>query len=282
MNICFVENFSESNPDALIGALIARGHKVTPNCTEDTDVIFCGSITRMMTALQHKMDYPHIPLVTYCWDYYKWAHDGKHNLNWGKYGELLRRSKLIMVPSSTQQLRLKELLGLDSVVVKTAITVKDHKTRDGRYVLDPVRYYEHDPNCYWVRDACAELDIPFIHSEHQYTREEFEKLIAECTFMTCGYVEASTGGLSLMEGLWNGKPSLVSNSPYMGAKDYLGEFGNYFDYEDYDDLKRKLLEMFDNPPEIDVKLSQRYISQNFSPESMAKSVEEHLCELKNS
>lgn len=244
-------------------------------------MIFCASIVKMDTALTIKNNFKHIPLINYCWDFYLWAYEGKHDLPWQRYAAYLRRGELVMVPSSAQQRRLKEMLNIDSVVVKTSIPIYDHPVKDGRYVLDPVRYYHHDPNCFWVKRACEELNIPLIHSEHQYTIEEFRKLVAECTLLTCGYVEASTGGLSLMEGLWLGKPSLVSDSPYMGAKDYLGEFGTYFDYQDYEDLKKKLREMFDNPHKIDVKLTREYVSKNFSPESMAGTVEKYLCELKN-
>lgn len=279
MKICFVENFSETDPEGFIYELIKKGHRVSKECTADTDIIFCASIVKMNSALSLKQQYPHIPLVNYCWDFYKWAYEGKHDLPWHRYAEYLRRGT-VMVPSTAQQRRLKEMLDLDSIVVHTSIPVYEQKVTDERFVLDPVRYYQHDPNCYWVRDACAELDIPFVHSEHQFSKEEFEKLVASCTFLTCGYVEASTGGLSLMEALWLGKPSLVSNSPYMGASDYLGEFGTYFDYKDYDDLKRKLREMFDRPPEINVQLSRRYLSQHFSPLSMANTIESHLCELK--
>jgi hypothetical protein len=280
MKICFVENFSETDPTGFIAELVKRGHTISSKCDEKTDFIFCASIVKMDNAMSLKVNNPDIPLVNYCWDFYLWAYEGKHDLPWQRYAAYLKRGALTMVPSKGQQRRLKEMLGLDSVVVHTSIPVYDHPVKDNRYVLDPVRYYGHDPQCYWVRDACAELDIPFVHSEHQYSKEEFEKLVAECTMLTCGYVEASTGGLSLMEGLWLGKPSLVSDSPYMGAKDYLGEFGTYF--SDYDDLKRKLVDMFDNPPEINVQLSRKYISQNFSPTSMADAIERHLCALKNS
>lgn len=222
------------------------------------------------------------PLVNYCWDFYKWAHEGKHDLPWARYADFLRKSALVIVPSSSQKLRLKEMLGIDSVVVKTSIPVYDAETSDGGYVLDPVRYYYHDPNCYWVRDACAELGIPFVHSEHGHTIEEFQKLVANCRLLTCGYIEASTGGLSLMEGLYLGKPSLVSDSPYMGARDYLGEWGNYFRYDSYADLKEKLKSLFDKPPKVDVQLSRGYINKYFSPKAMANSMEKYLCGLKNS
>lgn len=280
MKICFVENYSETNPDGVIKALIDRGHTITPYMTNDVDVIFNASVVKMDVAISYKSRYDNIPLVNYCWDYYKFAHEGKHSFNWPRYVEMLRLSDLIMVPSHGQQLRLKELLDLNSVVVRTSIDTYDHKATDERFVLDPVRHYPEE-NRGWVEKACSELGIKCIHSEHQFSLEEFRKLVSSCTFMTCAYREASTGGLSLMEGLWNGKPSLVSDSPYMGAKDYIGEFGTYFKYDDYEDLKKKIKEMFDNPPKIDVQLSRQYILKNFTPEAMAIAIEQHICALKN-
>lgn len=281
MKICFVENFSEANPEGFMKALVDRGHKVTKECDETYDVIYCASIVKMNEALNKKASFPRVPLVNYCWDYYKWAHEGKHkSLNWIQYAKFLERSDAILVPSHGQQKRLKELLGLDSYVVETAVDVYEHPVKDDRFVLDPVRYYPEE-NEKWVEQACAELGIPCIHSEHQYSQEEFRRLVHSCTFMTCAYREASTGGLTLIEGLWNGKPSLVSNSPYMGASDYIGDFGTYFQYDDFEDLKCKIKEMFFNTPKIDVSKARNYISGKLTNEVMAEKIEK-ICEhLKN-
>jgi len=108
-------------------------------------------------------------------------------------------------------------------------------------------------------------------------KEEFKERVASCSLLACGYLEASTGGLTLIEGLWNGKPSLISDSPYMGGKDYLGEFGFYFKHDDFEDLKIQLRKLFDNPPKIDIVKARQYIIKNFSHAVMAKRLEEVLC-----
>ena len=280
MNICFLEEINILTPLALVDELTKLGHTVKDSADEDTDIIFNASVAKYYEVMSQKAKAPKAKVVQYCWDYYLWAHEGKHaGYDWKGYAQMLKEADLILVPSSTQQKRLKELLDLDSVVVHTGIDVYDHEVRDDRFVLDPVRYYPPDPNCYWVRDACEELGIRFLHSEHQFSQEQFRELISNCTLMTCGYTEASTGGLSLMEGLWNGKPSLVSDSPYMGATDYLGKFGNYFKYDSYEDLKEKLEQLFNNPPKIDVTEAREYMTQGFSFESMAKGVDKAICEL---
>lgn len=242
----FVENFSEGDTDGQLNAM-QKVFQLTN--AEDCDVIFCASVAKVSEALSLKNQY-NKPLVTYCWDYYKWVHEGKHNtFEWEKYREFLKICDLILVPSDGQKLRLKELLNLDSEVCECSVNFYEHKTSDGNYVLDPVRDYPEE-NLGWVEKACKELNIPYIHTEHGYSEEEFRKLVSNCTFMTCGYREASTGGLSLMEGLYNGKVSLVSNSPYMGAKNYIGKWGRYFQYDDFNSLKEKIKELWLERPVI--------------------------------
>lgn len=277
MRYCLVDGFSETNPEGFIEALIKQGHEVSNTCDDKTDIIYCASIVKADKAIDLKNSFPKAKLVQYCWDYYKWAHDGKHQgFNWGRYAQQLAQSDLIIVPSDGQKLRLKELLNLDSEVVETSIHTYEHAVSDKKFVLDPVRFYPEE-NKTWVIDACRELGIHVIHSEHQFTEEQFRDLVHSCTFMTCGYREASTGGLTLMEGLWNGKPSLVSNSPYMGASNYLGKFGRYFQYDDYEDLKKQVKDMWDNPPKIDVEEARQYMQEKFTHDIMAKRISK-LCE----
>lgn len=268
----FVENFTEGDTDEQLEAMKKYFDFVR---LEEADVIYCGSIVKMSQAINAKYS-SNKPLVVYCWDYYKWAHNGASNFNWRQYAEFLKIADLIIVPSSSQQLRLKELLGLDSVVVKTGIKTYKHKVEDKGFILDPVRYYPEE-NRTWAEEVAEELGIPIIHSEHQFTLEEFRELVATCTFMTCAYREASTGGLTLMEGLNLGKPSLVSNSPYMGAHDYLGELGYYFQYDDKEDLKRQMFKLWTERPKIDKIKVEKHLKE-FSFDKMAKNLHSKICE----
>ena len=170
MKLHFVEKFSEGDRDDQLEAI--KKHFTLVN-EEDADVIFCASISVMDKAINIKRN-TNKPLVTYCWDYYLWDHEGKHHdkNSWVRYADFLKQSDLVIVPSREQARRLKELLGIDSVVVPTGIKTYEGIPTDEGFILDPVRYYPEE-NRDWAERAAKELNIPIIHSEHQFTLEDF-------------------------------------------------------------------------------------------------------------
>lgn len=274
MKLYFVEKFSEGDSDLQLEAM---REFFTFTELKDADAIYCASIVQMHKALAAQAE-SQLPLVVYCWDYYKWAHEGKHKGggDWPAYAAFLKKADLIIVPSEGQQLRLKELLKLDSVVVHSGIRQWDMPVSDGGFILDPLRYYHHDENFMWAEQAAAQLGIPIIHSEHGYNDEEFKKLLASCTFMTSCVREASTGGLSLMEGMWMGKMSLLSDSPYMGGFDYCGPFALYFKHDSFEDLVVQMKWMWENRPKVNLKEAREYMEENFSYRAMAKGLYENI------
>ena len=90
------------------------------------------------------------------------------------------------------------------------------------------------------------------------TLDDFRKTIAECSFMCTEYHETSTGGLTLLEGYRLGKPSVASDSPYEGVRDYLGDKAIYFDDNSYEDFKRVIKETWENTPKLDLKECEAY------------------------
>lgn len=272
IKLYFVEKFSEGDKDQQLEAM--RKYFTFTNL-EDCEVIFCASVVTMDTALLARAN-THKPLAIYCWDYYLFAHDGRHKgWDWKRYAQMMAEADMIFVPSSAQQLRLKELLGLESIVVKSGILTYEHEITDGGFILDPLRYYPEE-QAKWAEKAAGELGIPIIHSEHQYNEEEFRKLIASCTFMTCCVPEASTGGLSLSEGLWLGKVSLISDSPYQGANDYVGSYAYGFKWDDYEDLKRVMAVLWKYRPTVDAR---EYMTKELSFDKMAKGLYENIKEI---
>lgn len=273
MNICLVDGKFEVDPSPIIEKL---RHTITSVPNSSTDIILLGTFFSWERAREFITSYPKAKFAIYCWDYYKWAHEGKHTLNWRTYASLLQKADAVMVPSIGQQLRLRELLGIESEVVHTYVEVKNRETSDQRFVLDPVRFYPEE-NERWVVEAGERLGIPVIHSEHQYTLEEFDKLVATCSYITCGYREASTGGLPLVQGLWNGKVSLISDSPYMGANDYLGPFAVKFDHESRESLEESMQYLWDNKPSVIISAAREWIHDRFTPEKMARKISD-VCE----
>lgn len=278
MKIFWPDFFSETNQRPVIQEIEKLGHSVVPMYDEECQILYCASIDRMKPIWQAKNQSPTTPLVVYCWDYYKWVHEGKSPVyrDWGLYRDLMYSADLVLVPSSGQKLRLQELLGISSQIVHTAVNVQKQKATDGRFVLDPVRDYPEE-NLGWVERACTELDIPYVHPEHRLSQEDFEAMVSSCSFMTCAYREASTGGLTLVEGMYNGKPILISDSPYMGGLDYVGEYAKTFRYDSYDDLKARIWDMWNHPETLNTIETRRYIKKHFAPKVMAQKILD-LCE----
>ena len=280
MKFCWADHRFTGVPDRLTNGIIRvlreNGHTVTEFCEPDYDYIINGSCF-FQKAIEKAQHCRNVKLINYCWDFYPWVVKDSTR-NYPAYATFMSKGK-VWCPNEGTKMRLKEFFNIDATVVPWSIPVYDTEVSDERFVLDPVRYYPEE-NGKWVEQACAELHIPCKHTEHGLSMEEFRKLVGKCTFITCGYREASTGGLTLMEGLWNGKPSLISNSPYMGGCEYLKEWGNYFQYDSYEDLKEKLIEMWTNTPKIDKEKAREYINNNFSDEALYQRIMEQLCEPK--
>lgn len=276
IKLYFVEKFSEGDKDRQLEAM-RQYFQFVP--LDEAEAIFCASVITMEKAILARNE-SRKPLAIYCWDYYLFAHDGRHTgWDWKRYAELMKQADIIFVPSLAQKFRLKELLGLESTVVKTGILTYEHEVTDAGFILDPLRYYPVE-QAKWAEQAAQELGIPIIHSEHQYSEEEFRKLVASCSFMTCAVPEASTGGLSLSEGLWLGKCSLISNSPYQGANDYLDKFSITFQWDNYENFKEEMKKLWMLRP---LKFSARnYITKELSFDNMAKGLYEGIKKITHS
>jgi hypothetical protein len=276
MKTYFVQKTSEGDTEAQVKAMRQAGFEFVE--LKEADVIYCASISVMNNALEAKK-LTGKPLVVYCWDYYLWAHEKcTMSGDWRRYADLLKMADLIFVPSRAQQKRLKELLDLDSVVVLSGVTTYDKKPIDDGYILDPLREYPEE-NYGWAQRAASELNIPIITPNHQCTLTAYRHIVSRCRFIVSVYREASTGGLTLVEGLWLGKPCLISNSPYQGAKDYVGKFARTFQYDDYEDFKRVVKEMWNGPRLPDMLKARNFISKKLTYAHMALTMKEKIHDL---
>jgi hypothetical protein len=183
--------------------------------------------------------------------------------------------------------RTYEFTGRQSHIIKTSVRPWEYDdVKTGDYAVDVMRRYP-DPNEGIVQLHCNHLGIPLIPSQTDLPWEEFKKAIAQSRFLVSAKYEASTGGLTLMEGLWHGKPILFSNSPRYGAKDYLWpngqprEWSVSFQWDDPLDFRRKLLQMYDHTPVVNIDEARQHIMDNHSELAMAKAMANRFWELHN-
>jgi glycosyltransferase involved in cell wall biosynthesis len=217
-------------------------------------------------------------MVNYNWDVYEWAYNNPgtsifpYDVNLYRY--LLQKSKFVACPSWSVVYRNEEFFGIpreNSVIVKSfarQITIDPATVRDDRFVYMPLRQIP-DRNLGWFERACTELSIPYRISDKRLSEEDYADAIASCSFLVCPWYEASTGGLSLIEGMTVGKPVLFSDSKYMGAEDYLGEYAVKFKHDDYGDFKSKISELWEDTPVV--ALDDSFIDQ-FKPEVMVSNL----------
>lgn len=242
------------------------------------DAIISMSISQMDESFAAIERWPDVPLFCYNWDVYHWVWDNPRprEYNYPEYGRLLSYAKEIWVPSHCTGLRSTEWWGLHNWwVVKSSVPYWDHdNVRDDGYALCCLREI---PDPWWgmFEKACEELGIPYKTTNHECSYKEYQDIVAGCRFLCAPLYELSTGGLSLLEGYYLGKPVLISDSKWNGAKDYFGNRARYFKHGDYENFKFNLKDMYDNPVKEDqdgkptIK-HRNFVEHNFSSERMVK------------
>lgn len=253
-------------------------YEVVGKCTPDCDFIICWGATQMGKAWQAINAYPNIPVINYNWDVYEWSKQMRRGIgvdyNFEEYGELLKRSSDIWVPSHAVGKRQKEWWGLDYYVIKSHVPMYDIPVSDEKFVLNSQRDNPDDRRG-WFEKACEELKIPYRSTKHELEREEFRKVLASCSFHVSPYYEMSTGGLMILEGYYLGKPVLLSNSPYQGGGEYLGDRAEYFQHDNFEDLKAKIKDMWENPRTVSLD-HKEWMKTNYSEDRIAKDIHERL------
>ena len=259
------------------GVIVDKNH-LHPDCNA---IIGTGQVGIQLVELFHRT-LPDIPLVNLTLDFYKtvWTAPNPHGYDWKLYRDVLRRCDELWCLSNEVILRMGEE-GVDTdrcrlMKIWARFFDYDGEIKDGRYVLNAIRPYVADKNYGWLKRACEELDIRLVEPNHHLSEQEFHKIIAECSFMCTEYHETSTGGLTLLEGYNLGKLSVVSDSPYEGVKDYLGDRAIYFDDNSYEDFKRVLKETWDNTPVTNLDDCRAFCAAHPTKEQMVDSMIERL------
>jgi hypothetical protein len=242
------------------------------------DVIVGMSISKLAEMVKATDAFPKAQVYYYHWDAYNWVwtRPRKGEYDYTAYGKFLTgRCKHIWVPSRCTGIQMQNWWKLSNwTVVHPCCPYWEYPAgpQDKGYALCTLRQI---PDPWWGKfeAACEKLRIPHVSVNHKYTYPHYQDAVANCRFMVSHMTELSTGGLSLLEGYYHGKPCLLSDSPWHGGKDYFGDLANYFDHNSEEDFEHKLLYMWKNPIVMDpIKLEQRrtWIRENFSDLKMVQ------------
>ena len=220
--------------------------------------------------------------IFYVWDMYPW---GEYKNNYG----YLKECDEIWVPSNEVILRLNEFYDIDPSKCKVIkayaelFEADNIEVKNNNFVYHPVRQYD-DPNRGFIEKACDILDIPYLKSEHSLSYDEYKEKVLTCSFLVLDYMEASTGGLTMIEGYYHGKNILLSDSLYQGGRDYWGDRAYYFrdgDFEDYLSKFKMLYKQSFDYKLTDEVLNERkkYVRDNYTIDVMVDNIVSRLNEL---
>lgn len=254
-----------------LGHTVVVEHPDGASPSFEPDVIISMGITIMEETFEAIARWPSAPLFYYNWDAYAWVWTNPRpgEYDYKRYGDLLRKATEVWVPSECTLRRTKQWWDIDNVeIVLSACPYWDYDdVEDECYALCCLREI---PDPYWgmLEKACRELRIPCMMTQHEATYEQYQKAVAHCRFLVSPLYELSTGGLTLMEGYYLGKPCLLSDSQWHGGKDYMGKRAEYFRYGDYEHFKFKLSSMYNDPPVLNRDECKRWVVENFSDQRM--------------
>jgi glycosyltransferase involved in cell wall biosynthesis len=243
------------------------------------EAIVSMSITQMELTYKAVEKWPDVPLFCYNWDCYEWVwsnpRQGEYDYN--QYGELLKRATEIWVPSRCTGLRTSEWWKLNNwrVILSSAPYWDYENIRDDGYALCCLREI---PDPWWgeFEKACEYLDIPYKMTKHEVEWEEYQDLVAGCRFICAPLHELSTGGLSLLEAYYLGKPVLINDSQWNGGVDYFRGRANYFDGSTNTSLKLGLQELHEDPFANMPHDYREYVANNFSNQRMIDNMLERI------
>lgn len=266
----------------LIPELEKLGHTVLDNdCDAECDVMLVKSVIKMRDSSRFRRMYPRVPVIEYVWDVYSWAlkNPRENEYNYDSYKKLCLGDIETWVPSKAVQKSLEEW-GVESRVMKSFFpTVPFDAPVSGDYAFQGLRI-NPDIHMDWFERACKETDTPYkiTNPDHPLPEEEYRPLLANAKIMVSPIFEMSTGGMFLFEGaIWE-KPILASNSPYMGVVDYLGDSIAYFQWDDFEDFKDKLVKLYNGEIKTDTKKAKALV-EAMTADKFALSVDKRLKEL---
>lgn len=253
-----------------LGHEVIVEHPGSEKITKTPDVIISMGVTIMEETFVAMQRFPAAPLYCYNWDVYAWVWSNPRpgEYDYRRYGDLLKLAKEVWVPSECTGHRTTQWYGLKNwSVILSACPWWDYPdTTDEGYALCCLREI---PDPWWGKfeQACEELGIPYKMTQHECSYEDYQHAVAHCRFLCAPLYELSTGGLTLMEGYYLGKPCLISDSKWNGGVDYMGSRATYFDHGNSHDFKSQLLYMWESTPSVPTD-HKEWIVNNFSDQRM--------------
>ena len=262
-------------------ALEKLGHIITD---DNPGVIISKSVTQMKKSLEAYKKWPDSLKIQFNWDVYFWAlkTPRKGEYDYKQYKALCLISDEVWTPSEAVRKTLQEVWDMDSYVMVSWCPQyplpEGVEIKDGGYALQALRH-NPDYNIDWYERACKETGIDYRLTWAKEMEElAYRKLLAESKFLVAALYEMSTSGQFLSEGAAWGKSILASNSPYIGAKDYFGDTIAYYQHDDFEDLKRKMIAMSKGELKTDVDGAKKRIL-SMDADWFAKKVDKRLKEL---
>lgn len=294
LKVWFPGFYTEAHRDVNSGIGLATelsklGIHCSLNRVGDEDVVFCGSIYTAPSVRDAFGRNPPVPVIHYSWDIYPFQlnnPDPREKARWAEYLRDLAVADEIWVPSSSCIDRVYDFVDRTTdvtMIVPASFRhwdVPDRRPKDAppaeTYVLNVMRKYP-DPNRDLCVETCRRLGIPLVETECRRPWGEFRWLVGNARLLVSPYYEASTGGLTLLEGYWHGRNVLLSNSPRNGAAEYFDRRAHYFRWDDGEHFASQLAGLWAvRPPAESETAAREWLAENYSEAAFARRVADGL------
>lgn len=252
---------------------IDRRHGVIPSTPK---AVVCMSVSMVDVAFKLVKRFPGVKLFCYQWDCYDWCYNSPRasEYDYGRYNELLRKAVEIWVPSNCTGEATQRRLQLKNwhTIWPSAPYWEYHNVYDDGYALCALRE-QPDAKWGWFEKACEELRIPYKMTKHEHSFQSYQETVANCRFLVSPLDELSTGGLTLQEGYYLGKPILLSDSRRNGAGEYFKDRASYFKHDSFADLKASLKYLYETGYTRGVNRDHRqWVADNFNEQTMVDKI----------
>lgn len=286
---------SEDRRLDLLAALERTGLTVdgSHNMVRRPDIIFCGSLFK--AGHVRRVAPKGVPVIHYNWDLYPWVVKNRKEMGWDEYIEDLKACAAVLVPGLGTDLRTMQMTGRKGKVVYPPVKLWDVPTKQdvignlryfrdplpkpGKYVLDVMRNYPWDKGFTYPDEACKKLGVTLIRTATEAPWNKFRWLVANAMCLVSAVDEASTGGLTLLEGYAHGVPVVVSDSSFNEAGRYFGDRAFFFDKtEGWEGLAQTLSDSMPCPKPQPSEVAERraWVESKFSDTLFAERIKEEV------